>query len=74
MDKTNIRFVAEIDAIITNDDIDEKELNQSVYECCSCHWRFAGDCMRYDCGYDWEGVQTPNYCPMCGRKIDNLIE
>lgn len=40
----------------------------------SCHWRFIGDCNREGYGYTCEGTQTPNYCPMCGRKIEDEID
>lgn len=74
MGKTFIKFIKEIDSIITNENLeeDEKELNQTIYQCISCNWRFVGDCIRYGQGYS-EGVQTPNYCPMCGKEIKALI-
>jgi hypothetical protein len=74
VESTDIKFINEIEATITsNENIpdDERDLSQTIYECCSCHWRFIGE---YGYGYDYAEVQTPNYCPMCGKEIKDLIE
>ncbi|WP_432408294.1 hypothetical protein [Wukongibacter sp. M2B1] len=75
MDKTNIKFINEIDVDITTEDDNEPQImTLSVYECEACHWRFVGDCNRYGHGYTSEGVQSPNYCPMCGERIKESAE
>lgn len=73
---TKIKIVRELDVMLTDDDIDDDEKSTSflVCECMSCHWRFIGDCHRYGYGYTSQGTQTPDYCPMCGKKIDDEIE
>lgn len=71
---TKVRYIGEMEATITNDDEipeDERGISISIYECCKCHWRFFGDSERHGYSHDSEGVQTPNYCPMCGRKIED---
>ena len=77
MSETKVKFLKELTGIIDGDmdeGEDERTFGFTVYECCSCHWRFIGDCDRTGYGYDWQGVQTPNYCPMCGRKISDEME
>lgn len=76
MEETKIKFIGNTMSYVDNEDISEDERNfeQSIYECCSCHWRFTGDVVRYGYGYDLEGQDTPDYCPMCGKKITDLEE
>lgn len=76
IDKINVKFITELDVDLTNEDIedDDRATSFTIYECCKCHWRFVGECNRYGYGYTSEGVQTPNYCPMCGGKIEDCIE
>lgn len=45
-----------------------------VLECGECHWKFIGDCERHGYGFTSESVDTPNFCPMCGTKIEGVIE
>lgn len=74
---TKVKLVKELDAILQDDDLNEDEAFTSftIYECMSCYWMFIGDCERHGYGYTSEGTQMPNYCPMCGTKIeDELIE
>ena len=73
---TAVKFLNELDVEIADDEIpeDERLISISVYECCTCHWKFFGDCERTGYGFTLEGTQTPNYCPMCGRKINDCIE
>ncbi len=73
---TKIKIIKELDVEILDEEIDKDERITSflICECSSCHWRFAGDSKRYGYGYTSEGVQTPNYCPMCGKKIEDEIE
>lgn len=70
---TKVKFITEINAEIDNDEIpeDERFTSFSLYECFSCHWRFYGDIVRFGYGYDSEGKQTPDYCPGCGKKIED---
>ena len=72
---TKVKFLKEIEAEISNYDgelgEDENLMSLSLFECCSCHWRFIGVVERYGYGYDSEGRQTPDYCPVCGRKIED---
>ncbi len=73
--KTSIKFINEIDVDVTTEEDDESQImSYTIYECNQCHWRFVGDSVRYGYGYDSEGVQTPNFCPMCGKKIIDEIE
>lgn len=73
---TKIKFLRELDVMLQDDDIDEDERITSfaVCECVKCHWRFIGDCERYGYGFTSQGVQIPDYCPMCGSKIEDTLE
>lgn len=70
---TDVKVVNELLVEMQRDDIseDERLMSLSVLECKSCHWVFFGEAQR---GYPYyavdEGTDTPNYCPMCGKKID----
>jgi DNA-directed RNA polymerase subunit RPC12/RpoP len=77
MDKTNIKLIKEMEIQITNEEFDDEEesfTTQLVLECMHCHWRFVGEVIRYGYGYTSEAQDTPNYCPMCGRKINDMLE
>lgn len=73
---TNVKFKKDWLVEDQDEDVgeDEKLKSISIYECCSCHWIFAGDCERYGYGYTSQSTQTPNYCPMCGAKIEDCID
>lgn len=71
MDKTNVKHVKEIEIIVEGQ---EESVIGNIYQCTKCNWRFIGECERYNCGYDSEGVDIPNYCPMCGKEIENCID
>jgi rubrerythrin len=76
METTEIKFIKDMIVEITNEDLDddERDISLSVYECCSCHWRFIGNASRCGYGYDSEDYQAPNYCPMCGKEITNCTD
>jgi rubrerythrin len=73
---TNVKFKKDWLVEDQDEDVgeDDKLKSISIYECCNCHWIFAGDCERYGYGYTSQSVQTPNYCPMCGAKIKDCID
>ncbi len=75
METTKVKFLSEIDVVVQDEEIDEDDRHASftICECMKCHWRFVGDCHRFDYGYTSEGTQIPNYCPMCGTKIDDEL-
>ncbi|MEE3950730.1 hypothetical protein [Peribacillus frigoritolerans] len=75
-DEVKVKFIREIDVVLQDEEIDEDERNTSftVYECMKCHWKFVGDCERHGYGFTSEGVQAPDYCPMCGAKISDTLE
>ena len=74
MSNTGVKFIREIDTMSRYAEEEDNGLNQTIFECYNCHWRFVGDCIRYGYeGYDWQRVQMPNYCPMCGKKIEKEI-
>lgn len=76
-EKTNIKIIKEMDIQIINEELENEENSYwslSVLECTTCHWTFIGDVDRYGYGYTSESQDTPDYCPMCGRKIEELIE
>ena len=75
-EEVTVKFLKEMTLENLSDDLDddEKTISLSAYECCKCHWCFIGDCERTGHGYDLEGTQMPNYCPMCGTKIKEYIE
>ena len=76
MEDTNIKFIVEMESTITNQGLedDERDISENIYECCSCHWRFVGTSVRYGFGYTSESVDTPNFCPMCGKEIKDITE
>jgi rubrerythrin len=48
-------------------------MSLSLYECCACHWRFFGDVVRFGHeGFDSQSQEIPNFCPMCGREIEEI--
>ncbi|RDY22862.1 hypothetical protein CHF27_011110 [Romboutsia maritimum] len=57
---------------VATDNILVEEFN--FYECVSCHWRFIGDAQRYNCGFIYEGTDLFNFCPMCGKKIEGVVD
>lgn len=74
-EKTDIKLINELEVEIQNEDTydDERFTTFMVFECMSCHWRFIGDVSRSGYGYTCEGQDTPDYCPMCGREIGELV-
>lgn len=73
--KTNIQLLKTMDIEILDEAINIPDFTTlGVYECCHCHWRFIGDCERYDYGYTSETTEVPNFCPMCGFEIEDYIE
>ena len=76
METTKVKFIKELILKTLDDDTYEEEniFGLTVYECMKCHWRFTGDCGRSGYGYTHQEQQTPNYCPMCGIKIDDEFE
>lgn len=78
METTKVKVLKEIEVEILNPnegEEDESLVSLSVYECGTCHWRFIGDVERYGYGYTSQSQQTPDFCPMCGREIeDEFIE
>lgn len=57
---------------VVTDDMHIDEFN--FYECTSCHWRFIGDAQRYNCGFTSEGTDLFNFCPMCGKEIEDVVD
>lgn len=77
MKDSQVKFLREIDVWLLNTDIpeDERVMLLTVCECMKCHWTFIGDCERQGYGFTDQGVQVPNFCPMCGSKFDgDLLE
>ena len=74
--KTKIKIIKELEVELTGEEVDEDEnlVSFLICECMNCHWRFTGDCNREGYGYTSQGVQTPNFCPMCGKELDDEIE
>lgn len=76
-DLTKVKFLKEIEVVLQDDERDEDDrlISFTVCECMKCHWTFIGDCERHGHGgYTSEGVQVPNYCPMCGSKFGDEME
>lgn len=76
METTKIKFLNEYLLEIHDEsvDFDDSLISLSLYECDICYWRFYGDSERC-VGHVSQAQQAPNYCPMCGRKIeDNFAE
>ncbi len=72
---TKIKYLKSICIPFENEEnFSEDGYSVSVYECLGCHWRFIGDADRYDYGYDTESTEIPNFCPMCGKEIDEYID
>jgi rubrerythrin len=75
METTKVKILKEIEAEISSFDgdigEDDRFMSLTIHECTTCHWRFIGEVERYGYGYDSQGQQTPDYCPMCGRKIED---
>jgi rubrerythrin len=73
---TKVKFLKEIDVVLQDEELekDEKDASFSVCECMECHWKFIGDCERQGYGFTSQSVQIPDYCPMCGTKIVDVIE
>jgi rubrerythrin len=77
VETTKVKFIRELDVWLLNTEFSEDERTTSftICECMKCHWTFVGDCNRQGYGYTNQGVQVPNYCPMCGSKFDgDLLE
>lgn len=55
-------------------DVEDMEVDDfNFYECTNCHWRFVGDAQRFmHNGYTQESTDLVNYCPMCGKKIEDI--
>lgn len=76
-DAVKVKFLREVDVELQDSSIDEdsRRTSYTACECMKCLWQFIGDCQRFGYGYTSEGVQIPNYCPMCGSKFeDELLE
>jgi predicted Zn-ribbon and HTH transcriptional regulator len=73
---TKVKFLKEIDVVIQDDELDEDERNASfsICECMKCHWKFIGECERHGYGFTSQGVQIPDFCPMCASKIVDVVE
>lgn len=69
-ESTTIKEIAQLDVLILTDGEDVPS-TENIYKCNDCGWRFTGTCERYGHGYDEETVDTPNFCPMCGKKIED---
>lgn len=69
METTKIKVLREIDVAIQGEEIDEDDryATFTICECLKCQWRFIGTCHN---GYTDAGTLIPEYCPMCGTKID----
>jgi rubrerythrin len=78
LETVKVKFLREIEVMLQDEEIDEDErlTSFSICECMKCHWKFIGECERHGYGgYTSQGVQIPNFCPMCGGKIsDELAE
>ena len=72
----DVKIIEEVPMILNCEDIpeDDRFVSQVILECLSCHWRFTGNAIRYGYGYTYQTTECPNYCPMCGIKIDDLAE
>jgi len=73
MKTAKVKFLHEIEAVRQGVDIDDesRDMSLTVCECMNCHWMFIGDCVCEGYGYEIQGQQIPNYCPMCGSKFDD---
>ncbi|MDX8367893.1 hypothetical protein [Cytobacillus sp. IB215665] len=71
-----VKFQKELEVVIQDDEIDEEDRLTSftILECMGCHWIFNGDCERFGYGFTSQSTQIPNYCPMCGSKLEGEIE
>lgn len=72
---TKIKVLKALQVQILNDGIEDFNEEDRIteipaYKCEKCGWMFYGDCVREGYGYDYEMQETPNFCPMCGIKID----
>ncbi|NLY18802.1 MAG: hypothetical protein GX045_07610 [Clostridiaceae bacterium] len=67
------KFIKKIEFEICDNELskNERQISLSMYECTSCHWRYYADIVRFGFGYNSEYKNKPNFCPGCGRKIDN---
>ncbi|MEK3784116.1 hypothetical protein [Paenibacillus sp. FSL R5-0810] len=77
MKTAKVKFIREIEALRQGVDTDDesRDMSLTVCECMNCHWTFIGDCERQGYGFTNQGVQVPNFCPMCGSKFDDdLLE
>ena len=74
LNKTGTEVVKYLNVEIQDDSTEDSEMSFTILECTSCHWRFTGECQRYGYGYTSETTEEPNFCPMCGREIDNTEE
>lgn len=75
MKTTKVKFIREIEALWQGVDTDDesRDMSLTVCECMNCHWAFIGDCERQGYGFTNQGVQVPNFCPMCGSKFDDEL-
>ncbi|MCK2000816.1 hypothetical protein MZM54_05360 [[Brevibacterium] frigoritolerans] len=75
-DEVKVKIIREIDVVLQDEELNEDERNTSftVCECMKCHWKFIGECERHGYGFTSEGVQIPNFCPMCGSEISDTLE
>jgi rubrerythrin len=70
---TKAKLIKKIEFEVCDDKLSKNEryICLSMYECTSCHWRFYADIVRFGFGYNSEYKDKPDFCPGCGRKIDD---
>jgi len=70
---TKAKFIKKIEFEVCDNYLSksERQISLSMYECTSCHWRYYADIVRFGFGYNSEYKNKPNFCPGCGRKIDD---
>lgn len=70
---TSVKLLKKIEFDVCDNKLsgDERHISLSMYECVSCHWQFYADIVRFGYGFNSEYQQKPNFCPGCGRKIDD---
>ena len=70
---TKVKLIKKIEFEVCDNKLskNERHISLSMYECMSCHWRFYADIVRFGFGYNSEYKNKPDFCPGCGRKIDD---
>lgn len=69
---TRVKFVGNLEATVFDDGLNDV-ITISSYECMKCHWIFYGDCVRNWHGYTSQLTEVPNFCPMCGSEIEDVV-